>query len=238
MVFSAELLSAVREHEGAVEHFYLDTTGNVTIGLGFLVANLEAALALPLVDRQSGAAASREAVERSFRAVAAAPMGQRAAAYAALCSVKLPAQAQEQLLGHKLEEFRVGLTRHFENFSQLPAPVTHALLDMAFNLGLNGLLQKFPKFCAAIRSGDFAAAARESRRPQVGEQRNQRVREWLERAAGQKPAVAGSGGDSARGAAAPGRSAPGSTSPEGGATGGGPAGGGSAPKPPRDGRVR
>lgn len=228
MVFSAELIQAVREHEGAVEHFYLDTTGNVTIGLGFLVANLEAALALPLVDQVGGAAASREAIERSFRAVASAPKGQRAAAYAALCSVKLPAQAQEQLLGNKLEEFRVGLMRHFENFSKMPAPAMHALLDMAFNLGLNGLVQKFPKFCAAIRSGDFAAAARESRRPQVGEQRNQRVREWLERAAGQAPVASSSAGSTS----------PGSTSPNRGPSGGGSPGGGSTPQPPRDGRVR
>jgi GH24 family phage-related lysozyme (muramidase) len=213
MVFSAELINAVREHEGAVEHFYVDTTGNVTIGLGFLVPNLEAALALPLVDRQSGAKASAQAIERSFRAVAGAPAGQRASAYSALCSVKLPQDSQDTLLANRLEEFRVGLKRQFEQFDQLPAPVAHALLDMAFNLGLNGLIQKFPKFCAAIRTGDYSAAARESRRPQVGELRNQRVREWLERAAGAKPA-----------ASAPPANTPPASPP--------------TKEPPRDGRVR
>jgi GH24 family phage-related lysozyme (muramidase) len=51
---------------------------------------------------------------------------------------------------------------------------------MAFNLGANGLVTKFPAFTKAIKNKDWLKAAKESHRSQVGARRNRIVRQWLE----------------------------------------------------------
>ena len=47
-----------------------------------------------------------------------------------------------------------------------------ALLDMAWNLGLKGLLDGYPRMLAAVQSGDGQMAAVESHRNGIGDVRN------------------------------------------------------------------
>jgi len=58
--------------------------------------------------------------------------------------------------------------------------VQFALLDMAFNLGTNGLVTIFPSFKKAIEAKNWKKAASESNRPQVSSTRNATVKKWLE----------------------------------------------------------
>jgi lysozyme len=64
------------------------------------------------------------------------------------------------LLDHDIERFAVQVRANIPEFDQLSEARQHVLLDMAFNLGMNGLL-KFRKMLAAIQQGDFEKAADE-----------------------------------------------------------------------------
>jgi len=58
-----------------------------------------------------------------------------------------------------------------------------ALFDMIFNLGMPNLKNTWPKFNAAIQAKDWQAAANNSnRKPPVSPERNQYVKDLLEKA--------------------------------------------------------
>lgn len=65
----------------------------------------------------------------------------------------------EELLKKDLEEFAVRLAPHIR------VPVSEsqfiALLSLAFNIGVNGLVNKCPKLMRALNSGDYETAADE-----------------------------------------------------------------------------
>lgn len=58
-----------------------------------------------------------------------------------------------------------------------------AMLDMAFNLGVNGFVIKFPSMKKAIEKRDWITTAKESNRPQVSKARNELVKKWFNEAA-------------------------------------------------------
>lgn len=51
--------------------------------------------------------------------------------------------------------------RHYDDFTGLPEPVRHALIDMCFNMGIPRL-SKFKRMWAAIDKRDFKEAANEA----------------------------------------------------------------------------
>ena len=95
----------------------------------------------------------------------------------------LPDTEIDSLLDARIIEFKNGLKTKFSNFEDYPGTVQNALLDMAFNLGITGLVAKFPSLKAAILAEDWQKAADESNRPQVSKVRNTAVKDWLEAAA-------------------------------------------------------
>lgn len=94
----------------------------------------------------------------------------------------LPEHEIDRLLEARIDAFRRELELMFLDFDTYPITVQFALMDMAFHLGTHGVVTKFPTFTKAIKAKDWAKAARESRRPQVGGRRNKTVQDWLEAA--------------------------------------------------------
>lgn len=92
----------------------------------------------------------------------------------------------ELLLANDVDKFIGELDRRLSWWRDLPAPAQLALANMAFNLGLTRLL-KFKKMLAALRAGDFTAAAAEALNSkwagQVGAGRSGRIAD-LYRSAG------------------------------------------------------
>jgi GH24 family phage-related lysozyme (muramidase) len=84
------------------------------------------------------------------------------------------------LLDSRIATFKRELKVKFTDFDTYPMTVQFALTDMAFNLGTNGVVTKFPNFTKAIKARDWKKAAKESNRPQVNQRRNSVVRKWLE----------------------------------------------------------
>ena len=179
----ATLRALIKAGEGSVSHMYLDTRGNVTVGVGQLLRTADEAKQLPFVHRDTQTAASAQDIELDFDAVAKQTAGRSAGAYRQYTRLDLPEAAIDTLLDWRIAEFQTGLQAEFSGYDAYPDPAKEALLDMAFNLGLSGLVRKFPKLKRAAESGEWAICARECERHGIGEARNQETKALFERTA-------------------------------------------------------
>jgi len=157
---------------------YLDTAANVTVGVGNLLANVAAAQALAFVVRPTGsspgeatpATASQIAID--FNTVAAQPKGKNFRDYEPFTALILPESVIQALLLNRVRDFSAQLSAAFPDYGEFPAEVCAALFDMTFNLGLGGLLTRFPRFTQAVRNRDWATAARQCARAGIPSSRN------------------------------------------------------------------
>lgn len=180
-------LDAFKEHlkfsEGNIPHMYLDTVGKVTVGVGNMMPTAADAKKLKFVNRVTGKEATAEEIQADFDAVSKRTKGLLAHNYKSDTKLDLPSIEVDKLLDARIEDFKRKLADKFPDFSTYPQAVQFALLDMAFNVGVNGLVTKFPKFTQAIKDKKWAEAAKQSNRPQVASSRNAAVKGWLNGAA-------------------------------------------------------
>jgi GH24 family phage-related lysozyme (muramidase) len=167
---SVAVIDRLKAFEGCINYMYKCTGGEVTIGIGHALQT--AADAARLCWQRDGAAADSERVQSDYAAVAAAPKGQVATAYAHLTQCRLGAEDIETLVAADVQCFETQLAAALPNWSSYPGPAQQALFDMAFNLGIGGL-KKFSALLHAANSGDWAAAAARCHRMGIGEARNQ-----------------------------------------------------------------
>jgi len=172
----ASKVHAFEEFESYVPYMYLDVSGQVTVGIGHGVLSAEAAGQLPFVTAD-GRPASREAIAEAYKKVHALRSAQREKARTAgyfsgitglvLGEADIYRLAQQDIAAHE----RL-LRGKFADYDRYPAAVQEALLDMVFSMGINKLMTGYPKFVAAVRARDWAAAAANSGRRQVQLSRN------------------------------------------------------------------
>jgi len=166
--FCAELV----KWEGCTQHMYVDTRGHVTTGIGHLLPNAEAALALPWRHKATGQPATAAEVRAAFDRVRAQGPGHKALSYRLLSDLVLPPGVAGDLAVRRLDrEFLPGLRRLCPSFDRYPVPAQHALVDMAYNLGVGGL-SKFHKLLASCERGDFVTASNNCHRRSSREPRN------------------------------------------------------------------
>ena len=176
------LKSSIRQNEGCIDHMYLDTRGNVTIGIGQLVPSAEFARTLRLVMRDSGEAASAQQIAEDYDNVSAQQAGMAAARYRPFTRLVMTQDDIDALLENHIGEFYAALQREISDFDSFPDAAQEALLDMAFNLGVSGLIKKFPKLVSAAGRQDWQTCAAECERRGIGEERNQATRRLFESA--------------------------------------------------------
>lgn len=166
--------------EGRIDHIYLDTKGFVTVGVGHLISNAEAAKKLPFVRKDTGAKATAVEIEAEYNKVKGLPFGKRfdANSFRRHTELILPADAIDALTDSHIRTFTSELRRLYgaAAFDNFPVPVKVALYDMIFNLGMTRLKDIFPKLNRHIKNGDWAAAAEESKRTDVSLERNEYVK--------------------------------------------------------------
>lgn len=172
----------IKISEGSISHMYLDTVGKVTVGVGNMLPNVAAAQSLPFVERGTVKKASKDQIKTDFDTVSKQLRGLLASRYKAHTKLDLPEKDINKLLNDRIAGFKRELKLKFPAFETYPITVQFALTDMAFNLGTNGLVTKFPSFVRAIKARDWMKAAQESNRPQVNKHRNETVKKWLETA--------------------------------------------------------
>ncbi len=180
MLDTATYLPKLKEFEGVVPFMYLDTAGNVTVGVGNLLANAAAAQALAFVRRPdaNGKApvpavpATLAEIESGFDSIGRQTPGKLASYYRQFTNLDLPMSAIDALLMTRVQEFAGLLRITFPDFDAYPAEACAAIFDMAFNLGAGKLTSQFPGLCRAIGNEDWGKAAAECHRFGPGPARN------------------------------------------------------------------
>lgn len=183
----SDFKTEIKKSEGCISHMYLDTVGKVTVGVGNMLPDVAAAQKLGFVVRITKKKATDAEIKADFDAVAKQTKGKQtkgklASTYKLHTKLDLPATIIDTLLDSRIAEFKKQLKVKFPDFDTYPIGVQFALTDMAFNLGTNGLVTKFPTFTTHIKAKEWTKAAGESNRPQVNAERNKTVKTWLETA--------------------------------------------------------
>lgn len=156
----------LKKFEGTTSYMYRCTGGEVTIGVGHAISDSAHAQELSWTGAPAAAM-----IAADFTRVAAAAKGFPAERYEGLTRCRLSAGAIEALLLQDIDIFAAQLTRQLPAWTGYPKSAQQALFDMAYNLGVGGLM-KFPKMLAACAAGDWETAATECRRNGIGDDRN------------------------------------------------------------------
>ncbi|WP_053227844.1 glycoside hydrolase family protein [Solirubrobacter soli] len=175
----AGTLERTKRFEGAITHMYLDTVGKVTVGVGRMLPDAAAAQKIAFVRNADSAAASQQEIADEFAAIKAKEAGKVASVYKASTTLHVTAATIDALLTDDLTNVVTGLQSKFPDYASYPENVQGALIDMAFNLGLHGLMTKFPTFVGLIKKKDFKGAAAESRRNGISDDRNSEIAKLL-----------------------------------------------------------
>jgi GH24 family phage-related lysozyme (muramidase) len=165
-------LPRLKVFEGVFSYMYVDTTGNVTVGVGNLLANAEAAQQLAFLRRADAAPASADEILADFKSVTDQPSGKVANYYKEFTRLDLPESVIDALLESQVQEFTSSLCAAFPDYNSYPPEACAAIFDMAYNLGLTKLKSEFPHFCKAVSARDWATAAAQCARNGIGADRN------------------------------------------------------------------
>lgn len=180
--------------EGLSHNMYADTFGNVTVGIGSLLSTPEAATQLSFKNRRVTRAHGDELVgyaDASDADIRSAYQGvknifnnssltqpQKAAQWAGSAMVLNDAEIGALAVKH-INSDRASLRGLYAGFDGFPQSAKVALHDMAYSMGITGLRNSFPRFNDAVNRRDWAAAAAESHRTTVGDDRNNATRDQL-----------------------------------------------------------
>ena len=170
----------IKECEGSISHMYLDTKGFVTVAVGQLLRTVEAAQELGFVHRDTGDLATAAEIAQEYESVKQQPAGRIASFYKQFTKLDLPELAINALLDKRIEGFEAGLRADFPDYDSYPDDAKLGLMDMVFNLGNTGLVDKFPTFTKAAREKDWATCAKECERRGIGDRRNEMTKKLFE----------------------------------------------------------
>jgi GH24 family phage-related lysozyme (muramidase) len=173
----AAWLSHFEQVEGRVDHMYLDGVGVVTIGIGCVVHD---PMEFQMYRRQDGFLAVRAEIFSDYNSVKALPAGKTADYYGKVCRLYLPNRFIDDLFKNRLNAFVDSVEASICKLDSYPDAAALAIVDMAFNLGLSGLKQKFPKFVNAFVAKDWHVCALECRRNGIQAERNAWTRKQFE----------------------------------------------------------
>ncbi|MEQ9331662.1 hypothetical protein [Thalassobaculum sp.] len=181
-----DYLPLAEENEGNIPWMYLDTRGNVTVGIGHLLASAADAAELPFVDRKSGVVVAETQIRADFNVVQDAQrwVGKPARAFRKMTKLDLPYDATVELFSKDFDRILRRTRAVFRavggSFDGYREPAQLAVLDMAFNLGPDGLYREFKTFRnKGLEFRDYITAAMESHRRGISEERNARTRNLL-----------------------------------------------------------
>jgi GH24 family phage-related lysozyme (muramidase) len=159
---------------------YRCTGGEVTIGIGHAIQTADDAVKLAW--QVDGRAATPGEIQADYARVAASDQGLLASRYAALSQVRMPNDAIDALASSDVDSFWSQIAAKVPGFAGYPDCVQSALFDMAFNLGVGGLLG-FHNLLAACAAGDWTTAANECHRRGISDDRNQQTADLFRQAA-------------------------------------------------------
>lgn len=179
----SDLKTSLKTHEGCVSYMYLDTAGHVTVGVGHMIGCCANAAELKFVLRETGMTATATQIANDFNRVTQQQKAQLFTRYKQFTLLDMPADAIEALLDADIAEKEAAVRRRFRDYDTYPPEAKTALLDMAFNLGVEGLASKFPRLKAAAEAGNWKTCAAECERNGIQAGRNLWTKQQFEKAA-------------------------------------------------------
>lgn len=180
-----DVIARTKKFEESIAHMYLDPNGFVTIGVGHLLADADAAVPLGLVKKMGGGAASDAEKKQEWETIHEKEAGYKASYYDKFANLKLPEEAINALLKSDLADVEKQLRTEFPDYDSYPQKAKAGLLDLGFNVGVKKLATGFPNFVKAVKAKDWKTAAKESHRMSpVPEKRNEEIKKLFEEAAG------------------------------------------------------
>lgn len=170
--YQEQSANQLRIFEATIPWMYLDTRGNVTAGVGFMLPSSADALRLPWVDVKGNPASAFDVTEEFLR-VQRMPAGRPVHYYYLDTSPKLSLVEISFLLDATVATCEGELAKTFDKYAQFPVPAKLALIDMDYNLGHAKLITSFaPTFCPAVARMDWVTAAAHCHRIGPAEVRN------------------------------------------------------------------
>ncbi len=171
--------------EEYVPHMYLDTEGNVTVGIGHLVEDVDEAKALSFIKRGTNVGATATEIEQDFNRVKQSGLVNAIApAFKPLTSLTMTEADAVDLALKDMEEFLKILRdpKYFPEFETYPALAKMGILDLAYNVGADDARFDYNETAAAVLRRNWKKAGIEQRtNREVG--RVDVVQAWFNQAA-------------------------------------------------------
>lgn len=146
--------------EAVVSWMYLDIRGLVTVGVGNLLPNVEYAVALPFVRKDTLEPATEQEIRDDFAAISGmkslAKDGHRAAA--SVAKLRLTGDGMHKLVMSKFHQNAAHLKSRFRDIDEWPAAAQAAVASLAWACGP---AFRFPKLEAHLRNQNFKDAVDE-----------------------------------------------------------------------------
>ncbi len=186
-----KLRDKLADYEGYIKHLYIDTLGNITVGVGHLLPSKNSVSGITLYKTQDKILTQPATLQEKmdeYEKIKKLAWGKTitAKSYGKHTTLVMKKSDIDFLTNKHIDTFSIdlknaytkekGFLDKFENFEN---NLQLALFDMVFNLGATKLKNRFPKFNAALKSGDYEKMAKESHRSDVNNERNDYVRDLL-----------------------------------------------------------
>lgn len=162
--------------ETFIGYVYLDTNGYVTVGYGHMLPDADSATSIPF--KVNGADASDQAKRAEWVTMKSQEAGHVASYYEQFTTLTLGESDARSILKDDLTTAAGNLAKRFASLDDYPDAAQDALLDMMFNIGPTKFTKsKWPSLFAAVENKDWTAAAAQSHRADVSDDRNNAIRD-------------------------------------------------------------
>ncbi|MBU0699822.1 hypothetical protein KKE26_00760 [bacterium] len=171
-----KLRKKLAEFEGNAPYMYLDSKGNVTVGVGHLISSQKEAQKLDFFTNEGNNRATEKQIKEEYEIVKKLSKSRGLFYYRKYTKLHLKGSSIDTLTNNHIIKFEKKLKEAYPEFDYYPTEVRLALFDMIFNLGS---LNKWNTFNSAIKAKDWKKAADDCRRKNIQSERNEYVKELL-----------------------------------------------------------
>lgn len=161
--FREEAIRDASGFEGRVAHFYRDTAGVPTIGVGCAILEGTNVIMLgEFINATTRQPARDLEIIADFEAVSRAPAGMIAREYEGLCGTRMTEASIDRLLWTRLLNAEMETIGLFPKYGTWPHGPQAAAVDFTFNAGIGNVKTKNPSYCRALHSDppDWETAGR------------------------------------------------------------------------------
>ncbi|MCH9020380.1 MAG: hypothetical protein IIA73_08460 [Proteobacteria bacterium] len=185
------------DFEGFAQHMYLDVKGNVTVGIGHLIPDAEAAAKLKFHHRETNGESMKtqrkgkvDAMHKRnayLKVLNSGITNGSLEAFKDVTHIDLDPVVIGDIFRNDVKQFIHELNCEFPDFETYPASAQLGMLDLIYNIGRDNFCGGFPVFQKALEFRNWIKVAEESHRleeingkhNETMERRNEVVRGWF-----------------------------------------------------------